>query len=136
MPIAGGCLCGAFRFEIDGDVGPASYCHCLDCRRVTGSAFNVGVRVERARFRVAQGDVQRFAKAADSGTVLTRAFCPTCGSPLYTESPAHPDQIYVKAGAFDEPDVVEPSHQSWIDRAVPWARIDPSLPAYRRGRPV
>jgi hypothetical protein len=135
MVITGGCLCGAFRFEHDGPVGPASYCHCADCRHVTGSAFNVGVRVDRTRFRVTRGQPQRYSKPADSGTLLTRVFCPICGSPLYTESPAHPAHIYVKAGAFDDPDNVAPAHQSWTDRAVAWGRIDPALPAYPRNRP-
>jgi len=133
--VTGGCLCGGVRFETDGEVGPASYCHCLDCRHVTGSAFNVGVRVELARFRLTRGEVKLFSKPADSGTVLSRAFCPSCGSPLYTASPAHPAHIYVKAGSFDDPGVVKPAHQSWTERAVPWGRIDPDLPAHARGRP-
>jgi len=132
--VTGRCLCGHVTWRYDGDVGPASYCHCEDCRRCTGSAFNVGVRVEVARLRILRGTVATFSKPADSGTVLTRGFCPTCGSPLYTISPAHPAFIYVKAGSFDDSAVVAPGHQSWTDRAVAWGRIDPALPAFARGR--
>jgi hypothetical protein len=134
MPTTGGCLCGAVRYEYTGTLGAASYCHCRDCQHVTGSAFNVGVRFELARFRVVRGAVREYSKRADSGNVLTRAFCGDCGSPLFTSSPAHPEHIYVKGGSLDDTSVVAPAHQSWLDSAVPWAQIDPAIPGYRRNR--
>jgi hypothetical protein len=130
----GGCLCGAVRYEYTGALGPSSYCHCRDCQHVTGSAFNVGVRCELGQFRLVRGAVREYSKRADSGTVLTRAFCGDCGSPLFTSSPAHPAHVYIKAGSLDDPRPVLPAHQSWLDSAVPWSRIDPALPGYRRGR--
>lgn len=33
MAASGGCLCGAVRFTCDGELGPAGYRHCEDCRR-------------------------------------------------------------------------------------------------------
>jgi len=126
--ITGGCLCGATRFQITGSPGDASYCHCADCRRVTGSAFNVGVTVDWPAFAIIAGTPKGFTKLADSGNELTRYFCPECGSPLYGASPVHPDVVYVRAGAFDDPSVVKPTHQSWVCSAVPWSVIG-ALPA-------
>lgn len=134
--VTGRCLCHAVRYEYAGSVGPAGYCHCEDCRRVTGSAFNVSVQLEIGKFRLVSGDVKRFTKLAVSGNSITRAFCAECGSPLFTTSPSHPDHLYVKAGSLDDPNVVLPSHQSWTDSAVSWRRIDPSLPSYCKGREV
>jgi hypothetical protein len=53
--LRGHCLCGYVRHEYAGPVGPATYCHCEDCRRCTGSAFNVGVRLETAALRMLGG---------------------------------------------------------------------------------
>ncbi|MCZ6846769.1 MAG: hypothetical protein O7F69_12815 [Alphaproteobacteria bacterium] len=39
LPIAGGCLCGAMRYEADEPPFTGTYCHCRMCRRITGSAF-------------------------------------------------------------------------------------------------
>jgi hypothetical protein len=134
FPVTGGCLCGAIRYAYEGPIGPAAYCHCTDCRRVTGSAFNVSVRFERASLRIEKGEPKAFTKRADSGNLLTRSFCGECGSPLFTTSPAHPEHAFVKAGSLDEPTVVAPTAQSWVDSAVAWSAIAPGLPAFARGR--
>lgn len=133
-PIAGGCLCGQLRFRINDDVGGAGYCHCTDCRHVTGSAFNVSVAAEAADFEIVSGTRKGFTKRADSGNELTRYFCADCGSPLYTASPLQPDAVFIKAGAFDDPAVVKPSHQHWHGSAVAWHEIDPELPVFEKGR--
>ena len=136
MPISarGHCLCGHVRYEYDGPVGPANYCHCEDCRRCTGSAFNIGVRFEAARLRFVSGAPKGFTKRGDSGNELTRHFCPQCGSPIFTSSPRHPEFVYVKAGTLDDPTLVEPGSQIWVDSSVPWSRIDPRLPSHAKGR--
>ena len=130
----GGCLCGAIRFEYSGDVGAAGYCHCEDCRRVTGSAFNVGVGMQLDAFTLTQGKTNSFTKTADSGNELTRHFCGNCGSPLYTASPRHPEVIYVKAGVIDDPSVVKPADQAWLRSAVEWAHIPADIPGREKGR--
>ncbi|MGE0278639.1 MAG: GFA family protein [Nitrospiraceae bacterium] len=131
--ITGGCLCGKVRFAYAGILGTAAYCHCSDCRRCTGSAFNVSVAMEITRFTIV-GALKGFTKKGESGTELTRHFCPDCGSPLYTSSPRHPELIYVKGGALDDPTLLQPAHQSWTRSAVPWAAIKPGLRSFDTGR--
>jgi hypothetical protein len=132
--ITGACLCGTVRFVYSGELGAAAYCHCEDCRRCTGSAFNVSVAFQSAFFDIVSGTPKGYTKRADSGNELTRHFCPDCGSPVYTSSPRHPDLVYTKAGALDDPIVVVPAYQSWAASAVPWATIESGLPAYEKGR--
>jgi hypothetical protein len=134
--VGGGCLCGSIRYEYDGEIGPANYCHCADCRRCTGSAFSIGVRVAAPRFRVVKGRPKGFTKAGDSGSELTRHFCPECGSPLYTSSPRHAEFLFLKAGSLDDPRLVRPTHQNWIISRVGWAEIGIGLPGYTQGRPA
>ena len=131
----GGCLCGFVRYECSEHPQSANYCHCPDCRHTTGSAFNIGVRVAAEALHLVSGQVKSFTKVADSGNKITREFCPECGSPLFTRSPAHPENIYIKAGSLDDPSLVKPAYQIWTDMAVPWGRIDPVLQSYPKGRP-
>ena len=52
IPRTGGCLCGAIRYESDGDVMFALRCHCRDCQRQSGAASVAAIRVPAARFHV------------------------------------------------------------------------------------
>jgi hypothetical protein len=130
---SGGCLCGACRFEIDGPLEPAGICYCEDCRRVTGTAFGVSFRVSAARFHLTE-KTSSFAKTADSGVVLTRHFCGTCGSPLFTASEAHPDAIFVKAGLLDDPSAIHIEREAWTASRVQWAERPAAVMSYEKGR--
>jgi len=132
--ISGRCVCGRITYEYSGVVGPANYCHCEDCRRSTGSAFNIGVRFDTSEFHIRSGAPRGFAKFGESGRELTRHFCADCGSPIFTSSPDHPDYVFVKAGTLDDSTIIRPTHQSWTRSAVPWSRIDDDLPDFGKGR--
>lgn len=132
--VTGGCLCGGVRYEYSGEVGAAGYCHCSDCRHVSGSAFGVSVRAAAAQFRITVGVPKAFTKAGDSGRPVTRYFCPDCGSPLYTVPPLHPDVVFIKAGSLDDPGLVTPDREAWTVSRVDWARIGPGIQSFERGR--
>ena len=133
--LRGGCLCGAVRYEYAGPPGPSSYCHCDDCKRATGGAYTVGVLSRADTLRVVRGRVKGYTTKGDSGKNITREFCPECGSPLFTRAEKCPEFVFIKAGSLDEPELITPSCQTWTERAVAWAAIDPSLPCYLKGRP-
>ena len=134
--VTGHCLCGFVVYEYGGAVGPAGYCHCEDCRRRSGSAFGISIRAETPALRIVRGQVKVFTKSAESGVLLSRSFCPQCGSALFTHSASHPEYTYIQAGSLDDPAVVEPKQQSWLRSAVSWRTIDNSLPKYDKGRPT
>lgn len=132
--ITGHCLCGDVTFEFQGELGKASYCHCEDCRRHTGSAFNIVVGVEAARFRLTGAVPSAFTKLGYNGQEITRHFCFRCGSPVYGSSPVLPDKVYIKAGLLDDPSGVVASHQSWFAHSVPWGFISPELQKFEKDR--
>ena len=91
--------------------------------------------MEAAALRMLGGAPKGFTKRGDSGGELTRHFCPECGSPIFTSSPKHPEIVYVKAGTLDDPSLVQPATQIWLDSQVPWSRIAPGLARHAKGRP-
>ena len=107
-----------------------------DCRRTTGSAFKVGVCVRADSLHILSGRVKGYTKNTDRGNLFTREFCPECGSPLFTRSPAHAEFVFIKAGSLDDPEVVKPEYQIWVGRQVSWAHIDPDLPSFPKNRPA
>ncbi|WP_407886433.1 GFA family protein [Scytonema sp. NUACC26] len=134
--VTGGCLCGFVRYEYSGELRLANYCHCNDCRKTTGSAFNIGIKVDALKLRVITGHVKSYTKTAGSGNTIAREFCPECGSPLFTRAFAKPEFVWIKAGSLDDPTLVKPTYQIWSDRAVPWAYIDADLPSFPGNRTV
>ncbi|MHC4742495.1 MAG: GFA family protein [Planctomycetota bacterium] len=134
VTLKGGCLCGAVQYQWTGESPTASYCHCDDCRKATGGPYTVGVGVDVAGLTVA-GEIAGYTKTADSGKLITREFCPKCGSPLFTRSELHPDKLWIKGGSLDTPELIKMTHQSWIDHAVSWAYIDKNLPAHKDNGP-
>ncbi len=128
--LSGGCLCGHVRYEYEGEPEGAIYCHCSTCRRMTGSAFNVGIRGQANLLNIISGNVKGYTRKMDDGNEITREFCPECGSPLFTRSPAHPDFVFIKAGSLDDPNCVKPTYQMWTEEAVPWAHIDENITSY------
>ncbi|SMC22615.1 Uncharacterized conserved protein [Andreprevotia lacus DSM 23236] len=130
---SGGCLCGAVRYRYPLPLGAANYCHCVDCRRVTGSAFNIGIRLEQALLQIS-GVLRSYSHAGGSGQAVERLFCGQCGSPLFTRHPARPESVWVRAGGLDDPALVQPGWASWASQRVAWAVPPEGLTEFPRNR--
>ena len=134
--LTGGCLCGSVRYEYTGELKEASYCHCDACRRATGGPYTVGVLARADALRIICGRTKGYTTTADSGNLITREFCPQCGSPLFTKAHAHPNLVWIKAGSLDEPESIKPTHQVWTKCAVPWAYLSKDLPSFQKAGPA
>ena len=93
MLLKGQCLCGAVKYECDAEPESMQCCHCDTCRRVTGSAFNIGVGVPKDSLNVTGN-----AKAYTHTNGVTREFCPECGTPLWTVGSK---SVWIRAGTLD-----------------------------------
>jgi hypothetical protein len=80
LPQTGGCLCGKIRYEITEAPQLVYTCHCVDCQRLTNSAFSMGIVVPDTAFRLMGFEPRQLQRTADSGRVNTRLVCPECGS--------------------------------------------------------
>src|SRR5436305_13885209 len=87
----GGCLCGAVRYESEGEPVFSLQCHCRDCQRSSGTAYIAAIRVPAAGFRTTQGAPKRYLGKAASGNEIIRAFRGDCASPLSVHAPTPPD---------------------------------------------
>lgn len=76
-------------------------CHCLDCHKITGSAFSTNVIVAEDGFSVIKGTPKQFGKKADSGKTITSFFCGDCGSTLWRESDTYAGTKIIKYGTMD-----------------------------------
>ena len=53
--LKGSCLCGGVKYEIDGELGAVTNCHCSLCRKMSGSAFSSGSTISTGSFRLGCG---------------------------------------------------------------------------------
>ncbi len=122
MRIDGSCHCGAITFEGEIDPEKVSVCHCTDCQVSTGSAFRVNVPVPGKDFRLKTGTPAIYVKTtAESGNPREQAFCPACGSPLYSTNPGPTKQAYmVRVGILAQREQLTPKAQNWARSALPW----------------
>lgn len=100
MKVAGGCHCGAVRFEAEvGDPPVASLdCNCSICR-MTGFLHII---VAHAEFDLITGRDALASYRFGSGTA-DHLFCHTCGVKSFYQPRSHPDAWSVNAHCLDEP---------------------------------
>ena len=135
LNLTGGCLCEAIRYACNAAALGGGHCYCRDCRRSSGTANCSHLAVPRAGFAVT-GQPTSYERAADSGNVISRAFCGRCGSALYSTSSASPDVVFLRASSLDDPDQFVPGMIVYASRAPSWARLDPKLPTFSEMPPA
>jgi hypothetical protein len=134
LPLTGGCLCGAVRFEVTEAPLSAGYCHCTRCQRRTGTAASAQARVAPGSLRVLAGE--ELIRSYDPPEGFSKAFCSACGTALWSRHPRSRDAVSVRLGAFDGDPGVRPSYRQFVAYAAPWEPLpDDGLPRYPEARP-
>ncbi|HEY2229758.1 MAG TPA: GFA family protein [Xanthobacteraceae bacterium] len=113
----------------------AGHCQCVDCRRSSGSGHCSHLAVPRDAVTVS-GVVMTYDKPADSGNIVSRAFCPVCGAPVYSLNAAVPQFIFLRASSLDDLEVFKPQAVVYAGRAASWDHIDPSLSRFSTMPPM
>jgi hypothetical protein len=128
--IEGGCACGAVRFKLSAPAMGVGVCHCLDCQKSSGGGPNYVALFPRDAFMLTKGEAKVYETKGDSGADIGRAFCPGCGTPLWSipgpGTPFYP----VKLGALDDASGYMPSLHLYTDSAQPWHLMHEGLPKF------
>lgn len=125
----GGCLCGAVHYESTALPEMMGHCQCVDCRKTSGSGHRSHAFVPGDAVRIT-GDVKIYEHPADSGNVVGRAFCPECGSPIYSLNSGMPGAIVLSASSLDDQEIFKPQMVVYHSRGASWDTLDPSLPTF------
>ena len=109
---SGSCACGAVRFTTRGRPIRVGLCHCMNCRKTHGSAFNAFVV-----FASKHVDLSGELRSWRSATGYEERFCPVCGSHVLGINGA---ELELSIGCFDNIGIFEPEYESWVIRREPW----------------
>jgi hypothetical protein len=134
-PYTGGCACGAIRYEIPSEPVSMNHCQCRHCQQKSGTGHGSYLTFITRKDVKLQGKATHWNVTGDLGTVKTRAFCPTCGSPVYMVFEAMPDIFIVHAASLDDPTRFKPQKVMYTASAQPWDRLDMSIPRFERMPP-
>jgi hypothetical protein len=119
--LTGGCCCGAVRFELVDDFSQFYFCHCEQCRRLTGSAHasNLFTRPDNIQWLQGQQDTHRYDHPERT---FTQVFCKHCGSglPFVTQSG---QSLLVPAGSLDEEPKKQPDSQIFSEEQTHWHKV-------------
>ncbi len=134
LPLTGGCLCGAVRFEVTEPLVSSDYCHCTRCQRRTGTAASPGARIAPGSLRVLSGEEHITAYTPAEG--FAEVFCSACGGSLWSRSQEDPEVISIGLGAFDGDPGIRPTYRQFVAYAAPWEPIpDDGLERFPESRP-
>ena len=99
------CHCGQFSVVTTGDPVRVTICHCDECQRRTGSAFNLGAVFESSCVNL-QGNFATYHRRGELGLDVEFHFCPECGSNVHW---LYDGVDVVAVGCFADPDFPGPT---------------------------
>ena len=73
------------------------------------------------------GEVSSYSHTADSGSAMTKRFCPNCGSLLFGNNSAKSNVVSIRAGTVDQLDLIKPVVNVFMDSKVPSTSINENL---------
>lgn len=121
------CRCGALQADCSGDPVRVSICHCLSCKRRSGSAFSYNATYAGEQVRT-RGTASTFTSISDEGHWGRFHFCPICGTTVWYEIELRPGMVTIPVGTFADPSFPPPSVAVYSERAHSWCALAPDLP--------
>ena len=123
-PLHGRCYCGAVHVTARSQPLTGAYCHCSDCRRLSGAPVSAF-----AAFAPEQLD---WSPALQEGVShsegVRRWFCQACGTQLAAHYAYLPDQVYLPIGLFEDAATLVPESHSHAGSRLPWLHLSDDLP--------
>ena len=129
----GSCLCESLQYQVRSELSDFGYCHCKSCRKASGSAHAANAAVDWADFRLV--DEASTLREYESSPGKVRAFCSTCGSPIFAYLQASSDVIRLRLGSLDTPFSKQPKAHTFVADKAAWEPIEGDLPQFAEWAP-
>jgi hypothetical protein len=134
--IAGGCLCGAVKYQSAAAPVVVALCHCTHCQKQSGAAFSVNIGIPKGSLQFSAGKTAVFQDTGGSGLPVYRHFCGACGSPIFSDVVASPQLDWLKAGTLDDTSWVKPAVSVWCESAQPWVAYPEGVARFAQNPPA
>lgn len=119
--LRGSCLCGGVKFELAEGPELLRYCHCESCKKLSGGAATVNMRVPSASIRILEGEELLHTFRPREGSAKT--FCQECGSNLFGGGWPESENASVRAPAIDDPFDAAGAVHIFVRSVAPWETL-------------
>ena len=121
MKVNGSCHCGYVTFEAEADPETTTICNCTDCQRMSGAPLRAVITTQPGTFALLSGRPTEYRKTSDSGVVRPQAFCPQCGTAIYSTTVGDDPKVYnLRLGALRQRDELMPRRQIFVRSQQAW----------------
>jgi hypothetical protein len=128
MP-AGGCHCGAVRYEVDDQPLHVVLCHCADCRKSAGAPLVAWAMFPDQALRITSGE----PRTRNSSGAAMRSFCGDCGTGLfYRNADMLPGIVDVQSATLHDPEAFAAGAHIQVAERIGWMATAHELPAFDR----
>ena len=125
--ISAACYCGAVNLRFSAEPRSAIHCHCGECRRLSGGAFTTWVSMPQDSMSVSG---KAFLSIFSVSSNVTRHFCKTCGTHVYSTDIRLPNIVGVPAGIIESAPLIRPNAHYFVGSKAEWHSITDELPQF------
>lgn len=117
--VTGHCYCGNCSLRSTQLPSAVVYCHCDDCRRVSGAPVSAFAAFDETAVTFESGEFQTSSVTAG----VTRTFCKVCGSPIAGRYDYLPGKVFLPIGILDQADQLEPQLHAHHSSKLCWFEV-------------
>ena len=121
-PIYGGCICGSVKYSINSKPLFTQVCHCLDCKKLTGSSYVMNTSIFEDSLKIS-GELLKAELIAGSGKKCSHYFCKKCGVYIYADYEFAIRRLTVRTKTLLKPKDFPPQAHIFVKDKDPWINI-------------
>ncbi|KAL2128289.1 hypothetical protein VTI74DRAFT_9390 [Chaetomium olivicolor] len=125
-PYSGSCLCGGIRFTIASEPTTILSCFCEHCSKGAGGTNQIIAKFAHADVEISSGEhlitTYTFTDTS-SGAPKDKAFCRTCGTPLWTvPASVRGTHLLIRPSLLSEWHHFKPRSEIFVAHRPAWAK--------------
>ena len=120
------CFCESTKIEVSGVPDWVAYCHCEDCRRVTGAPVTAYASYKDECLEYKSGALNYY----ESSPGTKWGSCSVCHSPMTYQTKKYLNETHIHIITIDEHDELSPDFHVHCSEAVRWFTIADEWPRY------
>ena len=128
--LEGKCSCGAVNYQLASKPMFVHCCHCLDCQRLSGSAYLLNALIETDHIEV-EGELTDIHLPTPSGNGKVIKRCTACGDAIFSHYLIRGTRVaFLRVGTLLDPAQCPPDVQIFTESKQSWVPLSVDIPTF------